>query len=186
MKTSNRRTSLTLGACALGAFLMTSAAPAVSADEGGVSFYNKNGGARDGNKCMPPFTTCLDRVCSLSSRAQRVNFKSTKSCKNNSARSAVIHGPLKAGWTMRVYDDESGKTNDDWTEIRLLQDLPTIHNVAVVGTFEWSYRDYSVLVKHHRKNGLDGKVSRVEIEPAQPVSAGTPSPSRETRRRGDQ
>jgi hypothetical protein len=142
------------------------AAPAVGrAEAGRVHFFNMNGGPRDGVHCTPPFTKCLERVGIIAADQRKtVKCKKSKACKNDDARSAMIIGPITAGWSMVVYDNTDGKKSDDWAVIQFIRDLPAGQAVTI-GTFERSYTESFVRVTYHRKNGLDGKISRVEIRP---------------------
>ena len=53
----------------------------------------------------------------------------------------------------------SGSMMDDFCVIQVKRSAPEY----TVGTFEHSYEDEYVLVSYARKNGLDGKVSRIRI-----------------------
>jgi hypothetical protein len=52
-----------------------------------------------------------------------------------------------------------GRTTDDFCVIQVKRSAPEY----IVGTFERSYEDEYVLVSYARKNGLDGKLSRIRI-----------------------
>lgn len=62
-----------------------------------------------------------------------------------------------------MYDNPDGKTNDDCVEIIVLQDFTT---TQTVNSYERDVNDNEYIkIKHHRDDGLDGKVSRIEIYP---------------------
>lgn len=81
---------------------------------------------------------------------------------NDEIRSIRIKEAV-AGQVIKVYDDSGANTNDDWTEIVILQDIFAA-NEQDIGTFEGSYSNAFVQVTYHENNGLDGKVSRIIIE----------------------
>lgn len=158
--------AICLGALLTVGVLSTATTVSAGKPRPSVSFFNKNGGARDINRCMPPFTKCVNRVYS-----QRADIKSSvdctksKKCKNDQVRSMVIYGPAKAGLKVKVYDHAKGHRSLDWAEITLRQDLTNM-DFVVIGTLEWSHGNRRYHVKHHGKKGLDGKVSRIRIIPA--------------------
>lgn len=80
-------------------------------------------------------------------------------CDNDEARSVVLTGVV-AGTRIRIYDDRDGGEGDDRAEIRVKRD---IHRV-VVGSFEANIDNDDLTLTYHRDNGLNGKVSRVEID----------------------
>lgn len=110
----------------------------------GYAFYEGNDGSQD-------------QLCGVGLAPQRVAMRNT-GCPNDEARSMVLLD-VPAGSVLRVYDSPEGKTEDDWTEVVTKVDVDRL----VVGTFERSYEDASVRVTSHRNNGLDGKVSLVEV-----------------------
>jgi len=139
--------------------------PQAGAQAGEVHFFNQNGGPRDGVHCTPPFTKCNERVGILRAGVRRsVNCKKSDACKNDEARSAVLIGPINKGWTMIVYDNPDGNKKDDWAEINVIRNM-TASDWVTIGTFERSYVEHFVRVTYHRKNGLDGKVSSIEVRP---------------------
>ena len=89
----------------------------------------------------------------------KINFKNTDGFTNDDARSAQLLN-VRAGAVIRVYDSPVGKTSDDWTEIVVKKQVQEY----CVKTFEETYEDDIVRVTYHRNNGLDGKVSRVEVD----------------------
>jgi hypothetical protein len=91
--------------------------------------------------------------------SQRINFKETDGFTNDDARSVILFN-VRAGAIIRVYDNPDGKTSDDWMEIRVKKEVPTY----TVGSFESNIDDDVVEAIYHPNNGLDGKVSRVEVD----------------------
>ncbi|MBN2516701.1 MAG: hypothetical protein JXC33_11800 [Deltaproteobacteria bacterium] len=96
-------------------------------------------------------------------RKLTLNCTKSKACKNDEAKSAVLYGYFPQGWRIRLYDSSSGSTKDDWFEIVFLRDMRNVR--YVIGTFEYSFKDYYIQASYHKKNGLDGKVSRIEVIP---------------------
>ena len=60
-----------------------------------------------------------------------------------------------------VYEQYDCK-DDDYTEIRVLRDLP---EPLTITSYEKTYRTQFIAQTFHKYNGLDGKVSRIEITP---------------------
>ncbi|HEX7153172.1 MAG TPA: phospholipase D-like domain-containing protein [Thermoanaerobaculia bacterium] len=80
-------------------------------------------------------------------------------CNNDEARSVLLHD-IAAGSVFRLYDDPGGMyQDDDWTEIIAKRAVSRKY----IDSFEQAFEDDDVRVIHHRDNGLDGKVSRVEV-----------------------
>lgn len=88
------------------------------------------------------------------------NLKDTSGCHNDDARSMRIISGRK-GTVITVYDSPGGSTDDDYTVIRLKQD---IHQPNDLATFEKNISDATMDVKHHHRNGLDGKVSAIRVQ----------------------
>lgn len=82
---------------------------------------------------------------------------------NDEVRSCTIVDALP-GTVIRVYDSPTASTDDDWTEITVNQ---AISLPVVIGTFELSntYADGAVSVVFNEVDGLDGKVSYIDIIP---------------------
>jgi hypothetical protein len=97
---------------------------------------------------------------------QNLNFQNSSECDNDEARSVVFNQVL-AGKVFMFYDNPDGKREDDWTMIEIKRSNLRIQ----VDTFEKSFENGDVNVIYHRNNGLDGKVSRMEIKstPLEPV-----------------
>jgi ABC-type histidine transport system ATPase subunit len=84
-------------------------------------------------------------------------------CPNDEARSAVIK-QAAADTEIVLYDSPSGATDDDFTVIKVIKDI-ALGNDQLIPTFEDNYETEYVIVSYIHNNGLDGKVSRVEIYP---------------------
>ena len=117
-----------------------------------LSFYEGTGGSQN-------------KVCELSVRTGTINFKKHRQCDNDEAKSLVLSF-VRAGTVVRVYDDPSCRTNDDWAEIEVKQDAGRL----LVSTFERDRRSRQLDVTFHRDNGLNGKVSCVKIFAPRPTA----------------
>jgi hypothetical protein len=87
-----------------------------------------------------------------------INFKKTGEFTNDEARSVLLIN-VRAGTLLKVYDHPDGDMDDDWTEIVLKK---TVSRYCIK-SFEQTYEDEAVKILYHSHNGLDGKVSRIEI-----------------------
>jgi hypothetical protein len=114
--------------------------------QGVLSFYEGNGGRQN-------------KVCDLGAGRATINFKNHRECDNDEARSLVLQN-VRAGTVVRVFDDPGCKRSDDWSEVRVRQDVARY----VVASFERSVSEAHATVAFHRDNGLDGKVSCVQVE----------------------
>ena len=91
-----------------------------------------------------------------------INFKDKKSlCINDEAKLMELYGVFQRGTKIILYDSPEGKRSDDWFEVEFMSDMINVR--YVIPTFEKSYRDIFIRATYHKKNGLDGKVSRMEV-----------------------
>ena len=106
-----------------------------------------------------------DHVCVVPTGAdESIDFTNStdfRYCDNDEARSLRLF-EVPAGRVLRFYDDPKGSTSDDWTEITVKRNV----REKLIDSFERSFEDADVLVQYHRNNGLDGKVSRLQISSA--------------------
>ncbi|MGF6529125.1 hypothetical protein ABID77_004438 [Variovorax sp. PvP013] len=144
-------------ACA--AFLMSAWTLTSAHAEDDLIFY-------EGNGCSQDITFTYD-----SHRASDDNCKQRGHCKGNNdeARSVRILKSVKQGAEILVYDSPDRKTTDDWTKITIADSSFVPPEGYCLRTFENNFlnpRDnYGIRVEYIRKNGLDGKISRVRILP---------------------
>ncbi|HLO86438.1 MAG TPA: hypothetical protein VK203_15770 [Nostocaceae cyanobacterium] len=82
---------------------------------------------------------------------------------NDEARSLLITGFAKPATRIKVYDSPSADTTDDYAVIDILPDLPP--EGSCVSTFEQSTIRPGFRMSYVRKDGLDGKISHVTIQP---------------------
>ena len=88
-----------------------------------------------------------------------IHFKTLPGFHNDEARSLrIVNLPKNSSITL--WDNPGGSKIDDWAEIILRAHASEYD----VNSFERSYEDATVKVTYHRKNGLDGKVSRADVE----------------------
>ena len=84
------------------------------------------------------------------------NFRPVK---NDEIRSAKLQD-VRPGCVIKVYDDPSGSTGDDWCIVTVKQSHPGY----IVGSFQENVDDAYVKVQYIKDNGLDGKISRIKVE----------------------
>lgn len=92
-------------------------------------------------------------------RRRRINFKKNKHFTNDDARSMRLTD-VPAGVVIRVYDSPDGKESDDWAEIH----IKTFVKEYCFNTFEQNFENDQIRMVYHPNNGLDGKVSRLEVD----------------------
>jgi hypothetical protein len=114
--------------------------------QGIASFYEGNSATQN-------------KVCDLALYDQEVRFKGHASCDNDEARSLVLL-LAPAGTVLRVFDDPDCESGDDVTTIETLREVFRI----IISSFEDSLQDADIVVEHDHDNGLDGKVSCVQID----------------------
>ncbi|CCN49561.1 hypothetical protein MADA3029_510121 [Vibrio nigripulchritudo MADA3029] len=82
---------------------------------------------------------------------------------NDEARSVKLVN-IKSPVTITVYDSPDKSKDDDWTRIEVTE---AFEGEVIVRTFEESGKPHqAVEVSYYSDNGLDGKVSYIEVEPA--------------------
>lgn len=105
-----------------------------------------------------------------------INFKKDNlSCENDEARSFTLID-VPANTILHFYDSPNRRTNDDWVRVVTRQDISRM----VVGSFEIDRERPEISIEYSRDNGLNGKVSSLEINPPDPcLNAGRPILGRE-------
>lgn len=117
-----------------------------------VSLYEGNDGTQD-HVCVVP--------ASVDTAVNFTDSSNMRWCDNDEARSIKLFD-VPAGRVIRLYDSADGSTQDDWVEIRVKRGITE----KLIGTLEGAFEDDDVRVVVHRNDGLDGKVSRVEVASA--------------------
>ena len=119
-----------------------------SAWAGGYEFHEGNGGLQN-------IVCTLDQATKT---AQLGMFSHPYGCANDEARSVILLN-LPAGAMLIVYDDPGCSKNDDYTVIKVLEDITEV----VIGSFEGGTPPPSIYFYHGHNNGLDGRVSCIQI-----------------------
>ncbi len=96
---------------------------------------------------------------------QIANFKQTRAFENDETRSLLLTD-IPSGIVIRLLDDPDGNMSDDWVEILIRQPVSDF----CLSTFEQSFENQLLRVTFHHHNGLDGKVSRLEIRNAAAIA----------------
>jgi len=123
----------------------------VSSGRGEFTLYEGNDGSQN-------------QVCTLYWDKDRTfNFKHYDACENDETRSGILRY-ADYGTTITLYDSPSGDKGDDYTVIKV---KAAVAEEVMIRSYEQSQTiavgDGTVEITHHHHNGLDGKVSRVEI-----------------------
>ena len=87
------------------------------------------------------------------------NLQNGSTCANDETRSVVLWN-VPANRVVRLYDSPSGHTDDDWFVFRTKRHVKH----KVINSFQHNIDDDDIEALYYRNNGLDGKVSRIEIE----------------------
>ena len=114
----------------------------------------------EGNNCTQDIVGRLDAV------TQRHNFKNDRvGLANDEARSLKLVN-ISAPLTVRLYDSPNASRRDDWVEIR----VTAFRGEYCIGSFEdpgfastTNDHSFEPSISYHTHNGLDGKVSYIEI-----------------------
>ncbi|MCH9692252.1 MAG: hypothetical protein K0U59_09380 [Gammaproteobacteria bacterium] len=101
-------------------------------------------------------------VCTIDfNESKTINFQSDAlGCDNDEARSAILF-MVPAGTLFIVYDSPSGSREDDFTIVRIKQDIPLTYTI---NSFEGNVNDNYIEMQYFRNNGLDGKISSITID----------------------
>ena len=98
-------------------------------------------------------------VCSLTGVNKTIDFTASSGCANDEARSLVLYN-FPANKAILLFDSPSGEREDDWVFIRTKRNITQ----KVIPSFERNNQDSDIEMFYFRNNGLDGKVSRLEIK----------------------
>lgn len=118
---------------------------------GQITFYAENG--------------CINELGMLQDTpGQWINLQDENNTgiPDNKIRSCMLSN-VRGGAVIRLYDSPIGDTSLDWTRIEIKdveKDIPTI----VIPTFEHSMEDEWFKIECFEKDGLDGKISLIEID----------------------
>ncbi|TCV96216.1 hypothetical protein EC912_102566 [Luteibacter rhizovicinus] len=106
-------------------------------------------------------------VCGIPGREKTtVDLKARDNlgCENDDASSATLTG-LRAGTQLNVFDSPDSDIKDDYALIVVRRDI--VGREVTIPSFERSYSDDDGVVQSHYRNGLDGYVSRLSLDPGQ-------------------
>lgn len=101
-----------------------------------------------------------DTVCVIPRGARTLQLPAA-GCENDEARSLSLSG-IDKGTRITLFDSASGNREDDHIIVDVTRDI-AIHEKVVVGTLEQNRTTDAYRAFYVRNNGLNGKVSRVEI-----------------------
>jgi hypothetical protein len=104
--------------------------------------------------------TAGDTVCVIPRSARTLRFPAA-GCENDEARSVSLSG-IDKGTRITLFDDASGNREDDHIIIDVTRNIG-IHEKVVVGSLEQNRTTDAYRAVYVRNNGLNGKVSRVEV-----------------------
>lgn len=118
-------------------------------NNGGIYLYEGDGATKK-----------EDIVCVIPVKAGVVNRKAN-GCENDEARSMSLSGVAK-GTRITLYDNPAGDTQDDHLIVDVLRDI-RINEHLIIPSFEQDRSEPAYRAVFNRNNGLNGKVSRIEI-----------------------
>ncbi|ELU8564823.1 metallophosphoesterase family protein [Vibrio parahaemolyticus] len=102
-------------------------------------------------------TSCYIEV---SEKVQEIDATQNSECFNDDADSVELRN-VKAGTVIKVYDSPSGSMEDDYTIIHVTEDITTTKLIDLEKDRVWN----NLIMSHFHNNGLNGKVSRIEVHP---------------------
>lgn len=117
--------------------------------KGGVYLWEKENANREG-----------DTVCVIPNEPRTLMLP-TAGCEKDEARSMSLSG-IASGTRIKVYDNGRGSLADDYAIIDVKRDIG-INEEVIVPSFERSRNCAAFQIVNIRNNGLNGKVSRIDI-----------------------
>jgi hypothetical protein len=102
-----------------------------------------------------------DAVCVIP-RGQRTLSLPSAGCENDEARSLSLTG-IDKGTRISLFDSASANREDDHVIIDIKRNIG-MHERVVISTFEKTENNSTYQMVFARNNGLDGKVSRIQVE----------------------
>jgi hypothetical protein len=125
-------------------------------------YYNQTGTAEalfySNNDCPSESGAYLGMVSTSTSASWDLK-DSNPPVKNDQARSVTLENVSK-GTVITVYDDPNGSTSDDYAVITATANIDS----ACISTFEQSVTTSTYTMTYYKDNGLDGKVSRIQVQ----------------------
>ena len=140
--------------------LSTSKLTSAGIGQGDITLWSGNAGTNDA-VCTLQWTNLN---CPITCEWDFTDAIGDGGCQNDEARSAVINS-ANAGTIISFYDSPERATNDDYVVITVLEDI-VYPNTVLIPSFELSGSpDPRVSMTFYSNNGLDGKVSNMEVRP---------------------
>jgi hypothetical protein len=102
-----------------------------------------------------------DAVCVVP-RGQRTLRLPMAGCENDEARSLSLSG-IDKGTRIRLFDNANGSREDDHVIIDVKRDI-SLDERVVISSFEQTLNSADYQMVYVRNNGLDGKVSSIQLE----------------------
>ena len=119
-----------------------------------ITWFEGNDGTQD----------VVRRDSFINSRSYNISSNLKKETGQNDEIRSVVLEYVPVNTKITVYDNPDGKTNDDWSVLTVKDYKRRI----VIRHFEENKSTSEYSLKYHRKNGLNGKISRIVIKaPAQ-------------------
>ena len=126
-------------------------------NNGGVLFYASNNAT---GKFICGMTTVVRRWLDLS----QFNVKNHLGCKNDIIRSAVLQG-IANGTRIEIYDSPLASILDDYAIISINRNIGANEKI-IIPSFEVTYNCSEYSIRFFHRNGLDGKLSFIKINPS--------------------
>lgn len=117
--------------------------------QGGIYLWEKRNASTSG-----------DTVCVIPREARTLRLPAA-GCENDEAQSISFSG-IDKGTRITLFDSPSGNREDDHLIIDVTRDIG-IHEKVVVGSLEQNLTTDAYRARYVRNNGLEGKLSRVEV-----------------------
>jgi len=95
----------------------------------------------------------------MDNAGQRNSLENNEPIGDNKAKSCILRS-VREGAVISVFDSPSGDRSDDWAVVTVKKTHPRY----VIPAFESDVDDDYVQVKYLRKNGLNGNISRIDVD----------------------
>jgi len=85
-------------------------------------------------------------------------------CDNDEIASVMIYPGIKKNTTIKLYDDPDRRLSDDWTRIHIGEEMSEAYCInGLEHNTTSTEKSKGIIVNHHPVNGLNGKVSSLNI-----------------------
>lgn len=102
-----------------------------------------------------------DAVCVVPTTPGNVNLKAN-GCENDEAKSMILSG-VKKGTRITLFDNPDGNRDDDYITIDVKRDI-AINERVLIPNFESDIDNRTYRAVYVRKNGINGKLSKIVID----------------------